>query len=329
MKHIAPALWVMIALSSASALPTEALAAMAQPTDAVAANTAKAVAATVPPANAADATANAVAANAVVERPDLDRLFAKHGLTGTFVADLPDGEVRVNPKRAGTLFRPASTFKIVNAVTAFESGVAPSAGLFLKWNGVMNADYPEWNHDQTLEQAFRASCVWYFVELGRRNGRDRLLDTMRKLDYGNANPTGSDKFWIDGELRISAEGQTRALGRLARGEAGFAPRSLELLRKVMLLGQGAGVNGEWRLYGKTGMAVRGGGPGDAPVGWFVGWVERDGVVIPFALNASPAKSEETPPALFTERVSIAKDMLSALGVITEPAKDASRNGPAK
>lgn len=308
-----------ITLLTAPALPAESLAA-----NAVAGNT---------------GTANAVAAES--QRPDLDRLFAKHGLVGTFVADLPDGEVRVNPERARTPFRPASTFKIVNALTAFESGVAPSPALFMKWNGVMNADNPEWNHDQTLEQAFRASCVWYFVELGRRNGRDRLLDAMRRLDYGNANPAGSDKFWLDGELRISAEGQARSLGRLARGEAGFSPRGLALLRKIMLLGQGEGPDGAWRLYGKTGTAVRGGGPGDAPVGWFVGWVERGGKVIPFALNASPAKDkDDIPPALFTERVQIAKAMLTALGVIPEPAAadtakgdtakaDATPNAPAK
>jgi len=270
----------------------------------------------------ANAPANGLRANAPAnagdnERPDLERLFAKHGLTGCFVVERPDGTTRINPARAKTPFRPASTFKIINALTAFENGVAPDTELVMKWDGVKHA-LPAWNQDLSLERAFRVSAVWFFVELGKRNGRERLAETMRRLDYGTADASGSDQFWIDGPLAISADGQVRALGRLARGEAGFAPRSLNFLRQIMLLGQGTGPDGPWRLYGKTGMAPRK-SDAEPAVGWFVGWVERAGRVIPFALNASPLDPAASPtPAQFQARVEVAKDVLTQLGVL--PAK---------
>jgi beta-lactamase class D len=258
----------------------------------------------------------ALALAADAERPDLAALFTQRGLAGCFAVQTPQGTLRVNPRRAAQPFRPASTFKIVNALTAFETGVAPDPTLFMKWDGVAHPDFPAWNRDLTLEEAFRASALWYFVELGKRNGRERLAETMRRLDYGNADASGSDQFWIDGGLRISADQQVRALGRLARGEAGFSARSLALLRQIMLQDQGMGPDGAWKLYGKTGLALRGGGPGDAPVGWFVGWVERGGQVYPFALNAAPAQPGAAfTPAQVMARMEISKNLLRELGVI--------------
>ena len=52
------------------------------------------------------------------------------------------------------------------------------------------------------------------------------------------------------------------------------------------------------------------------VGWFVGWVERAGKVIPFALNASPLAPDKDPtPAQFQARVEVAKNVLTQLGVL--------------
>ena len=121
-------------------------------------------------------------APAAAERPDLEQLFTKHGLVGCFVVERPGGAVRVNPARAQTPFRPASTFKVINALTAFEDGVAPDAELVMKWDGTKR-EVPAWNQDLSLERAFRVSAVWFFVELGRRNGRERLAETMSGSMY--------------------------------------------------------------------------------------------------------------------------------------------------
>lgn len=256
-----------------------------------------------------------------MERPDLARLFTAQGLDGCFAVETGDGPasgmVRVNPARCARPFRPHSTFKILNALTAFETGAAPDPTRTMQWDG-REREFPAWNRDLTLAEAFRVSAVWYFVELGRRNGRKALAETMRRLDYGTADASGSEQFWIDGPLRVSADQHVRALGLLARGGGGFAPRSLAMLRQVMFLDKGAGPDGEWRLYGKTGLALA---KTDAEpvVGWFVGWVERPGRVIPFALNVSQAGDPGAPltPAQVAARLDISKALLRELGVISK------------
>jgi len=261
-------------------------------------------------------------------RPDLAPLFTERGLDGCFVVQRRADTIRVNPERAATPFRPASTFKIVNALVALESGIAPNADFLLPWDGVRR-EFPAWNADLTLEQAFRASAVWYFVELGRLNGRERLGAAMRALDYGNADATGSDQFWLDGGLRISADGQVRVLDRIARGDGPFSARSLGQLRQIMLLDKGSGAQGDWALYAKTGMALRPGAGadfGDArPVAWVVGWVERGGVVSAFALNisearpragtASPGTGLAPVMELLRLRLELTRELLARLGIL--------------
>ncbi len=264
-----------------------------------------------------------------IERPDLAHLFAERGLDGCFVVQRGADTLRVNPERAATPFRPASTFKIVNALVALESGVAPGTDFLLRWDGVTR-EVPAWNADLTLEQAFRASAVWWFVELGRLNGRERLGAAMRALGYGNADATGSDQFWLDGGLRISADGQAHALDRLARGQAPFSARSLDLLRQIMLLDKGSDAQGDWALYAKTGMALRPGAGADfgdtRPVAWVVGWVERGSVPYAFALNISEANRAGKPsPAagvspvmdLLRLRLELTRELLAKLGILPQ------------
>jgi len=254
---------------------------------------------------------------------NLAAVFSERGFDGCFVLKQGRGLVRVNPQRAATGFRPASTFKIVNALVALESGAAQDTTLLLPWGGVVR-QVPAWNADLTLEQAFRASAVWYFEELGRRNGRARLGAALRALSYGNADVRGSDRFWLDGGLRISAEEQVRCLARLFCGQPSavpFSPRSLALVRGMMLLEKGMDKGEPWALYGKTGLALQGGSPGaeDVPVGWLVGFVERGGLCLPFALNLSARPgSGRGADELGPERMACLRELLARLGVLPAP-----------
>lgn len=251
------------------------------------------------------------------ERPDLAPLFDARGLDGCFVLQKGDDIIRVNPARAAERFRPASTFKVVNALAALEGRVAPDADYLIPWDGVTR-EVSAWNADLTLTQAFRASAVWWFVELGKRNGRERLGAAMRALSYGNADASGSDRFWLDGPLRISADEQLRVMDSLARGTAPFSARSQRLLRQMMLLDQGLDAGGAWALYGKTGAASQGGGAGaqDVPVGWLVGYVLRGGQAYPFALNISPKPGSGHGLAeLMPARMLLLRAMLARLDIL--------------
>ena len=251
------------------------------------------------------------------ERPDLAQLFTERGLDGCFVLQKGDDIIRVNPARAAERFRPASTFKVVNALAALEGRVAPDADYLIPWDGVTR-EVSAWNADLTLTQAFRASAVWWFVELGKRNGRERLGAAMRALSYGNADASGSDRFWLDGPLRISANEQLRVMDSLASGNAPFSARSQRLLRHMMLLDQGLDLGGAWALYGKSGAESQGGGAGgqDVPVGWLVGYVLRGGQAYPFALNISPKPGSGHGLAeLMPARMLLLRAMLARLDVL--------------
>ncbi|MDR3641101.1 MAG: penicillin-binding transpeptidase domain-containing protein [Humidesulfovibrio sp.] len=185
----------------------------------------------------------------------------------------------------------------------------------MRWDGVVR-ESPAWNRDLTLEQAFRVSALWYFVKLGEMNSRQRLADAMRALQYGNADAMGSNQFWIDGPLRISADGQVRWLDNLARNAIPFSARSLRLLRQIMLTDKSAAADGDWALYTKTGFAPHGAATGDPPVGWIVGFAERGGKTYPFALNVSERPNErKSSPKYIPERLELARAMLERLGIL--------------
>ena len=246
---------------------------------------------------------------------------------GTFFVHGPEGLVRVNAHRAAQGFRPASTFKIVNALVAMEAGVVHDTGHVLRWDG-NKREVTMWNSDLTMNEAFRTSAVWYFVELGKLSGRERLEKAMRDSGYGNADAGGSDQFWLDGPLRISADGQVAFLKRLLSGKTPFSARYRGLLARMMLLEQASQESGPcepWALYGKTGLALQGGGPegggeaGDVPVGWLVGWAERGAEQHPYALNISPAtplgEGAKPGPEFARARLELVKIFLKELGLL--------------
>lgn len=182
--------------------------------------------------------------------------------------------------RAFESFIPASTFKIPMTLIALETGTAVDETQPFKWDGQKRA-IDAWNRDQTLASAFQVSAVWAYQSMARRVGQPALQQFVRDFRYGNAKAGPIvDRFWLDGDLRISAVGQIEFLRRVHDRALPLSDRTYDIARKVMLRDQGPG----WRLYAKTGWAD------DArprPIGWFVGWVELDGDdarPIYFALN---------------------------------------------
>ncbi|HHG83142.1 MAG TPA: hypothetical protein ENJ82_00205, partial [Bacteroidetes bacterium] len=56
---------------------------------------------------------------------------------------------------------PASTFKILNALIALETGVIEDTNEVIKWDGV-NPAWDKWNQDQTLATGMKYSALWAF-----------------------------------------------------------------------------------------------------------------------------------------------------------------------
>ncbi len=229
------------------------------------------------PSDQSIATPQVISATATSEiNPELGKYF--DGLPGTFVLyDLKhDHTLRYNPTRSAERFLPASTFKILNSLISLETGVIPDENTVIKWNGTIY-DIPAWNHDQTLRSAIKDSVVWYYQELARRVGPERMQKYVDTVGYGNHDISGNvDSFWLDGALRISADEQVEFLKRLYQNDLPFSQRTLDIVKDILILDK----TSVSRLSGKTGTQLR----VEPAINWFVGYVEKDGNVYFFATN---------------------------------------------
>lgn len=202
---------------------------------------------------------------------------ALNGRKGALVViDTATGEEsRFNPELASKKFAPCSTFKIWNTLIGLETGVLESADQdFYQWDGVKRF-VPDWNKDLTLREAFRVSCVPAFQELARKIGAERMREWIDRIGYGDRNiSSGLDVFWLPGAgrtpLLITAEEQARLMARLALKQVPFSAHAQEALKDIMTVQ----TTDRGTLYGKTGTDAD--DAGNYILGWFVGYVERDG-----------------------------------------------------
>lgn len=202
--------------------------------------------------------------------------------------------------------QPASTFKIMNALMSVDLGTVAAADTVLKWDGVTR-DRKETNRDLTLREAFQVSSLPHFQALARANGRASMQQYLDRVGYGNrmmSEPV--DAYWLGaGALRITPREQVQLLERLYHNDLPVAPRTLAVVKDIMLLEE----TPEYRLRAKTGYVTPEGAPA---VGWWVGWVERGPRVAYFATLLQPATPDD---AMLSVRLSLTRDMLRDLGVL--------------
>jgi len=202
--------------------------------------------------------------------------------------------------------QPASTFKIMNALMSVDLGTVAAADTVLKWDGVIR-DRKETNRDLTLREAFQVSSLPHFQALARANGRARMQQYLDRVGYGNRMISAPiDAYWLGaGALRITPREQVQLLERLYHNDLPVAPRTMAVVKDIMLLEE----TPEYRLRAKTGYATPEGAP---EVGWWVGWVERGPRVVYFATLLQPTTPDD---AMLTVRLSLTREMLRELGVL--------------
>lgn len=225
---------------------------------------------------------------AVAEDQVLAGLFSQQGMKGTIViSSLHDRKTFIhNDLRANQRFSPASTFKILNTLISLEEKAISEKDDVLKWDGHIY-DFPDWNHDQTLESAFKVSCVWCFQELTRRVGAKKYRNYLRKSTYGELRePFMETTFWLDGSLQISAIEQVNFLKKVYLRALPFNAASYETLRQIMLVEK----TSAYTIWAKTGWATR----VKPQVGWYVGYVETPKDVWFFATNIEIRDEKDLP-----------------------------------
>ena len=233
-----------------------------------------------------------------------------HGMGGAFVLyDLQKGtSTEYNPIACRGRFSPASTFKILNSLIGLETGVIPDEHFVIPWDSVRR-DITSWNRDQDLASAIANSVVWYYQELARRVGAQRMAHFVDTVGYGNRDISGGiDHFWLGSTLAISPEEQVALLRRLREGTLPFSRRSMDIVKSILILER----TDRYVLRGKTGFATDRSG---TAIGWFVGYVERADDVYFFACATTSTNARRDGEKIFARRKQNALEILKEMGIL--------------
>ena len=214
----------------------------------------------------------------VAQKLDFGRHFQELGVQGSILIydSNRDKTYEHNPSRNTQAFLPASTFKILNSLIALETGVLKHELSVLTWDGIKR-DIPGVNRDLNMKEAFKASAVWFYQVIARRVGHERMQKWVTKVGYGNqkiGSKENIDKFWLEGELRITPQEQIQFLRRLYKNDLPFSKRSQSIVKDIMVVEK----TPDYTIRAKTGLSRR---PG---IGWYVGYLERDNNPYFFAVN---------------------------------------------
>lgn len=235
---------------------------------------------------------------------DLKKYFDEYDLKGSFVMyDLNNDKfVMYDSARCYTRFTPASTFKIPNSIIGLETGVIADENFIIKWDSTKSRETCD--KDLTLKEAIKYSCVWYYKELARRVGAEKMQEMLNNFNYGNKDiSNGVDKFWLEGSMKISQIEQIEFMKKLYKYELPVSKRSIDILKNIIVLDS----TNQYIMRGKTGWGFE----NNVDIGWLVGWVEKDGDVYFYAINVETDKEN---PKFGEARRKITESILKELGV---------------
>lgn len=241
---------------------------------------------------------------------------AAQPITCNLVTEAASGRILYRDGPCEQRFSPCSTFKIPLAVMGFDAGLLTDSHA-PRWDRPAGAqgrpDAPEKGVDPTIWQ--RESIVWYSQELTRRLGMARFQAYLRAFGYGNedlsGNPGRNDglsQAWLVSSLLVSPDEQVEFLRRLLGRSL---PASAQAQEMAMAILPTFPAEGGWTVHGKTGS----GWLRDAryvidrtrPLGWFIGWAEKEGRRVIFARLEVGIERYETPSG-FRARAAVLADL---------------------
>jgi len=208
----------------------------------------------------------------------------------TVVIDAGSGEPIHRKGDCDRRVYPMSTFKLPLAMMGYDAGI------------LKDETTPRWEYQQKFNAPKRVqkaidptsweaeSVVWYSQELTRRLGGKTYGDYVRGFDYGNGDVSGGPgkingltESWLMSSLEISADEQVSFLRRFLRGELPISEQAMEMTQAITPRFEAAD---GWTVHGKTGAGrlrdEKGNPAPNRPLGWFVGWAEKEGRQVIFA-----------------------------------------------
>lgn len=241
-----------------------------------------------------------------VENESIEKVFYENQVKGTFVLYNPktNSFIGYNEKRAKERFYPASTFKIYNSLIALHTGAVKNVDeIFYRYNGE-KVFLKSWKHDSNLRYAIKVSQVPAYKLLAKKIGMKQMQEEIDRLNFGNKELGKQvDEFWLRGPLKISSIEQCELLAKLANNELPYSENIQKQVQDIILLENIEG----WNLHGKTGWATSN---IKTPIGWFVGYIEKQGEIYSFAINLDMKDGND-----LYKREKITKEALKVLKIL--------------
>jgi beta-lactamase class D len=238
----------------------------------------------------------------------------------TVVLDVASGEVLHRSGACDEAHYPQSTFKLPLAMIGYEAGI------------LSDEHNPRWDYQARFGRSAREqkmtdptiwerdSIVWYSQEITRRLGKEKFAEYVRKLGYGNQDvsggPGGTDgltEAWLMSSLKISPDQQVDFLRRFMTGRLPISGKTVQ--HTLAIVPMFAAARG-WTVHGKTGAGFlrdeEGSADRNRPLGWFVGWAEKNGREVVFARLLVDDRRHTEQPISFTVRDSLVADLPNLL-----------------
>jgi D-alanyl-D-alanine dipeptidase len=236
--------------------------------------------------------------------PSWKKFFEAAGVVGgIYIYDLARNEYRIfDRERFEKEFSPASTSKIIHSLIFLDSGALRDEREIVKWDGTQHP-IGAWNRDHDLRSAFKESAAWFFRDVSRRITRDSMQGYYDASKYGNRSTEGfGDAYWINGPLRVTPRQQIEFLVELHRNRLPFSPQVIDIVKDIMTEESTA----SYTLRAKTGWSDA----FDPQVGWWIGYVERDGNAYFFATEIDIRADRDAP-----KRKQLTRAVLKSLGIL--------------
>ncbi len=184
---------------------------------------------------------------------------------------------------------PCSTFKIALSLMGYDAGFLKDENLpVLKFKEGYDDYMESWKASITPQSWMRYSCIWYSKIIALELGVEKIQSYLNIMDYGNKDICGGlgklgaeSVAWINSSLKISPKEQVIFIQKMILGKLPISTFSTQMTKAILFKEE---LSNGYRLYGKTGWS----GSSITQDGktlehaWFVGWIENDQNIYPFA-----------------------------------------------